>query len=253
MIIAVINTKGGSSKSTVAFQVVASMFLYQKKSVKLIEFDDENRDSETFSNSKIESTQIEIGNGDDLDNILRDTLLSDESENLVIDVGGNKTTTLIIDGLRKTRLYRKIDLFIIPMSGGYQDLINAKKSFEMVKQFNVPTIFALSRVRNPKRLHFQYGEFFRLFPNEKYFILTDSDVIDLSRTQKKSVYEIAYDTQTKKAFEDALDKAFDDNDNKKIGMLSTILQIFDESEIYFNDILKPTFKMINNLIENSNG
>ena len=244
MIIAVVNTKGGASKSTVAFQVAAASFLAKSKDVKLIEFDDENKDSETFSNSKINSTQIEIGDGTDVDEILKDTILVPRDKNIVIDVGGNKTTTIIIDGLKKTRLYRKVNLFIIPMSGGYQDLINAKKTYELIKDFNIPTIFALSRVRNPKRLQFQYGDFFRIFPKEKYFILTDSDVIDLSRTQKKSIYEIAFDNKTKEGFETALDKAFDADDNNKIATFSTLLQIFDESEDYLKDILEPAFNII---------
>jgi hypothetical protein len=105
-------------------------------------------------------------------------------------------------------------------------------------------IFALSRVRNPKRLQFQYGDFFRAFPKEKYFILTDSDVIDLSRTQKKSVYEIAFDDVEKKILEDALDEAFDADDNRRIAQFGTLLQIFDESEEYVEKILKPAFEKI---------
>ncbi len=244
MTIAVVNTKGGASKSTVAFQVAAASFLAKKQEVHLIEFDDENKDSETFSNSKIKSSQVEIGDGTDVDEVLKDTILVPKDKNIVIDVGGNKTTTIILEGLKKTRLYRKIDLFIIPMSGGYQDLKNAEKTYEMIKGFDVPVIFALSRVRNPKRLQFQYGDFFRAFPKKKYFILTDSDVIDLSRTQKKSVYEIAFDTNTKGAFEKALDEAFDTDDNDKIAQFSTLLQIFDESEEYVNDILTPAFEAL---------
>lgn len=244
MIITVVNTKGGASKSTVAFQVAAASFLAKSQKVELIEFDDENKDSETFSNSKIKSVQVEVGDGTDIDEVLKDTILVPKDKNIVIDVGGNKTTTIVIDGLRKTRLYRKINLFIIPMSGGYQDLQNAQKTYELIKGFDVPVIFALSRVRNPKRLQFQYGDFFRAFPKERYFILTDSDVIDLSRTQKKSVYEIAFDSDTKKGFEKALDEAFDKDDNEKIGILSTLLQIFDESEEYVTKILTPAFKAL---------
>jgi hypothetical protein len=229
----------------VAFQVAAASFLAKKQEVQLIEFDDENKDSETFSNSKIKSSQVEIGDGTDVDEVLKDTLLVPNDKNLVIDVGGNKTTTIIIEGLKKTRLYRKIDLFIIPMSGGYQDLKNAEKTYEMIKGFDVPVIFALSRVRNPKRLQFQYGDFFRAFPKEKYFILTDSDVVDLSRQNGKSIYEIAFDNESKAILEDGLDKAFDADDNDKIAQFSTLLQIFDESEEYVKKILTPAFEKIN--------
>jgi len=235
MTIAVVNTKGGASKSTVAFQVAAASFLAKKQEVQLIEFDDENKDSETFSNSKIKSSQVEIGDGTDVDEVLKDTLLVPNDKNLVIDVGGNKTTTIIIEGLKKTRLYRKIDLFIIPMSGGYQDLKNAEKTYEMIKGFDVPVIFALSRVRNPKRLQFQYGDFFRAFPEAEYLILTESDVVDLSRRNGKSIYEIAFDEAEKKALEEMLDDAFDDDDNRSIAQFSTLLQIYDERGVCRED------------------
>jgi len=244
MTIAVVNTKGGASKSTVAFQVAAASFLAKKQEVQLIEFDDENKDSETFSNSKIRSTQVEIGDGTDVDEVLKDTLLVPNDKNLVIDVGGNKTTTIIIEGLKKTRLYRKIDLFIIPMSGGYQDLKNAEKTYELIKDFGVPVIFALSRVRNPKRLQFQYGDFFRAFPEANYLILTESDVVDLSRRNGKSIYEIAFDEAEKRALEEMLDDAFDDDDNRRIAQFSTLLQIYDESEAYVEKILSPAFEVI---------
>ncbi len=244
MTIAVVNTKGGASKSTVAFQVAAASFLAKNQEVQLIEFDDENKDSETFSSSKIESYQVEIGDGTDIEEVLKNTLLVSSSENLVIDVGGNKTTTIIIDGLKKTRLYRKIDLFIIPMSGGHQDLKNAQKTYELIKDFGVPVIFALSRVRNPKRLKFQYGEFFKVFPDEKYLVLKESDVIDLSRRNAKSIYEIAFDEEEKKIIEDMLDDAFDNDDNRRIAQFSTVLQIYDESEEYAEKILKPAFEVI---------
>ncbi len=244
MTIAVVNTKGGASKSTVAFQVAAASFLAKKQEVQLIEFDDENKDSETFSNSKIKSSQVEIGDGTDVDEVLKDTILVPKDKNIVIDVGGNKTTTIILEGLKKTRLYRKINLFIIPMSGGYQDLKNAEKTYEMIKGFNVPVIFALSRVRNPKRLQFQYGDFFRAFPEAKYLILTESDVVDLSRRNGKSIYEIAFDEAEKRALEEMLDDAFDDDDNRRIAQFSTLLQIYDESEVYVEKILSPAFEVI---------
>jgi CO dehydrogenase nickel-insertion accessory protein CooC1 len=250
MTIAVVNTKGGASKSTVAFQVAAASFLAKKQEVQLIEFDDENKDSETFSNSKIKSSQVEIGDGTDVDEVLKDTILVPKDKNIVIDVGGNKTTTIIIEGLKKTRLYRKIDLFIIPMSGGYQDLKNAEKTYEMIKDFGVPVIFALSRVRNPKRLQFQYGDFFQVFPETEYIILTESDVIDLSRSNKKSVYEIAFDGESKAILEDGLDKAFDADNNDEIAFYSTLLQIFDESEEYVKKILTPAFEKIQKAVCN---
>ena len=48
-------------------------------------------------------------------------------KNKVLDIGGNKTSDNVLQGLNSTHMYRMIDLFIIPMSGGSQDLKMLKK------------------------------------------------------------------------------------------------------------------------------
>lgn len=246
MKIAVVNTKGGASKSTVSFQVASTYFLEKNLEVKLIEFDDENKDSEHFEKSKIISEQIEVGTGDGLNDMLRTRLLN--NDNLVLDIGGNKTTTLMINALSATRMHRKIDLFIIPMSGGSQDVINAFKTHKMILAMNenAKVIFALSRVRNLKRLSFQYKDFFSsdISLIYKHFILQDSDVIDLSRNEKKSVYEIALDAEYKKKLDKLFDKSMDDNDMIQSARLSTLLEIIDEASIYYKTNLKVAYALI---------
>lgn len=250
--IMILNTKGGASKSTVAFQVAAASFLAKNEPIILVEFDDENKDSENFVHSKINTKQIKVGDGTDIDSVLRDTLLTNTNENIIVDVGGNRTTTIIIEGLKATRLFKSTSLFIIPMSGGSQDLKNAEKTYDMIKDFDVPILFGLSRVRNPKRINFQYGDFFQKFPNHDYFLLTESDVIDLSRKQKKSIFEISKDTKTKKLYEKALDEAFDNSDNKLIISHGVLLQVYDEAESYTKEILSPAFALIHKITEKDN-
>ena len=91
-------------------------------------------------------------------------------------------------------MYKKVTVFLIPMSGGSQDLKNAKKTLVTILEMdsNANIMFCLSRVRNPKRVQFQYGDFFNDKELQKYpyIVLKDSDVIDLSRKLKKSVYEL---------------------------------------------------------------
>ncbi|MDD5406943.1 MAG: hypothetical protein PHE73_08415 [Sulfurovaceae bacterium] len=247
MTIAVLNTKGGASKSTVALQVAAAYFLHKNQNVDLYEFDDENKDSLNFTYSEIKSKQIKIGEGKDISDILRNSILEFKGENLVIDVGGNKTTTIFIDGLKKSRIFKKIDLIIIPMSGGSQDLSNAIKTYDMVKELDVPILFALSRVTNMNRLKFKYNDFFMYFPTNNYIALAESDVIDLSRSVNKSVYEVAVDKEFKSILEKELDEAFDKNDNEKAKLLSFKYEISGEAEQYLNDILHPAWKTIDAL------
>jgi len=252
MNIAVINTKGGASKSTFALQVAGAYFLNIGKEVDLFEFDDENKDSKTFTNSAIRSTQIKIGDGKDISDILRNSLLEHKGENLVIDVGGNKTTTIFIDGLKKSFLYKKIDLFIIPMSGGSQDLDNAIKTHKMVESFGVPILFGLSRVRNTERLTYQYQDFFINFPTAPFVVLTDSDTIDLSRSLKRTVFEIAIDKEMKFLLEKDMLKSFDTNDIQKSKNLSLQYEIYGESEKYLEEILQPAWAKLDLLIGDKN-
>lgn len=250
--IAVINTKGGASKSTFALQVAGAYFLSKGKEVNLFEFDDENKDSKTFTNSAVRASQIKIGDGKDISDILRNSLLSHQGENLVIDVGGNKTTTIFIDGLKKSFLYKKIDLFIIPMSGGSQDLDNAVKTYKMIESLGIPVLFGLSRVRSLERFTFQYRDFFIHFPNDTFAILTDSDSIDLSRLLKKTVYEIAVDKEMIYILEEDMISAFDSNDNERAKNLSFQYEIYGEAGKYLEEILQPAWVKLDKLIGDDN-
>lgn len=246
LVIVIVNSKGGSAKSTTATQAGGAYALDKELSSKIWEFDDENKDSENFTKSAILSEQIEVGDGAEITTTLR-TLFTDNSDVDVklFDVGGNKTTTIFLDGLKKSRMHKKVNLFIIPMSGGSQDLKNGKKTLETILEMdtNANIMFCLSRVRNPKRVQFQYGDFFNDKDLKKYpyIVLKDSDVIDLSRKLKKSVYELATDLDSKKGIEDAFDKALDENDNSKITSLSIMLEIYDEAENYLQTTLIPAF------------
>ena len=154
----------------------------------LYELDNQNKDSANFENSQIESIQIQVDFDKQLNNTVRDLFLRQDSENKVIDVGGNQTTTEFIQALESTYMHNMIDLFIIPVSGGHQDVVNAKAVYDLLSKFGKKIVFCLSRSRhqhNSPRLKFQYQNFFKTFENPTYFVLEDSDVIDLSRTFKK--------------------------------------------------------------------
>ena len=252
MKIAITNTKGGASKSTTAFQVASAYMLSKNLDFTHIELDDENRDAETFSKSKIQSEQVGVGDGSGLNNTIRNLLLN--NTNLVIDVGGNKTTTLFLENLAKTRMYRLIDLFIIPSSGGNQDIKNAIKTYKMVKNMNkdAKILFVLSRVRNPNRVKFQYRDFFTSNEiddkdKQNYTILKDSDVVDVSRILKKSIYEIVQDKDTKTKMEAEFDKALLNNDTNKIANLSVMLEIIDEAQDFFDNYINPAFKKLDEI------
>lgn len=246
MKIAILNTKGGASKSTTAFQAASAYFLARGEEVTLYELDDENRDSEIFSESAIKTAQIQVADGEFLSPELTKILAKKET-NAVIDVGGNRTTTITITALAKSRMSIAIDLFIIPMSGGSQDFLNAIKTFDLIRDFNRPIIFCLSRARRElkdPRVKYQFKHFFAKYPKEKAFFLRDSDAIDLSRDMKKSVYEIAQDSTIKTAFEEQIQQAFLADDEMSIFAAQQTLDIIDDSILFYNECLIPAFKLL---------
>ena len=104
------NHKGGSSKSTKTMQVGGAYGLYKGLQAQIFEFDDENKDSQNFTKSAILSEQIEVGDGAEITTTLRDLFSKDSDTDIhLFDVGGNKTTTLFLEGLKKSRMFKKVD------------------------------------------------------------------------------------------------------------------------------------------------
>ena len=251
--IVVTNHKGGASKSTTTMQICGAYALYKNMNVEIFEFDDENKDSQNFTKSKIKSTQVEVGDGSEITTTLRNLFNGiDKADMRLCDVGGNKTTTIFLDGLKKSRMFKKVDLFIIPMSGGSQDLKNAKKTLDVILEMdkNANIMFCLSRVRNPRRVQFQYGDFFQNKELKKYpyIILPESDCIDLSRKLKKTVYELAQDEQEKENINQKLLEAFDKNDKNSIYSYSLILEILEDSENYKKEVIDLAHQILDEVL-----
>ncbi len=251
--IVISQSKGGASKSTVAMQVVAPYFLAKVQEIELLELDNQNQDAKIFSKSKIKTKQINVdSNSKDLNQTVRDLFLTENKNNIVLDVGGNATTTNFLKSLKSTHMYNMIDLFIIPMSGGSQDLKNLKETLKIILDMNknAKVLFALSRVRNPKRVQFQYGDFFQDKELNKYphIIQPESDCIDLSRKLKKTVYELAQDEQEKENINQKLLEAFDKNDKNSIYSYSLVMEILEDSEKYKTEVIDVAHQVLDEVL-----
>jgi hypothetical protein len=158
-------TKGGVGKSTVAMQVIAP-YLYNrhKKKIRYIEIDDENKDSNTFFNTKIVDKEIfqthKFTNLDEL-------ILMDDNHEIIVDVGGNKTTSMVLDQVRKVGSFDNIK-WIIPMGDGELDGKNALDTLEKIMTIegnncsNDKIMFSLTRAvdMNEEYLQEQFINFF---------------------------------------------------------------------------------------------
>ncbi len=251
--ICVLSTKGGVGKSVNSLQVASTFFLSKNEPVELLEFDDENQDSANYSQSLIPTKQIKVGDGSLLDNIMFDHF-GDKTKNQVADIGGNKTTSMFIQAMQNTRIYLNFDLFIIPVaSGSSQEILNARRTTDLILPFGKPILYALSRSRcdvaDKDGISFQYADFFTEFPNAPYYVLKDSHSIDLSRKLSKTVWELAFDDKPLQALQDKLVAALDSGNPQLQKSIHGFIKIYNQSKDFVETSLKPAFAMIEQLTQ----
>ncbi len=211
-------TKGGVGKSTVAMQVIAP-YLFKKhgKKITYIEIDDENNDSESFTQTEIVNKRML---GTNKLTQLDELILMDDNHEIIVDVGGNKTSALVLDEIKKIGSFGNIK-WIIPLGDGELDGKNAistmKKIKKIEKNSEANVIFALNRAisMETEYIEEQFINFFGhkylesnsvicdFVKNPKYFSVKNDKVITMSRYLGSTVWEMAYTNTdfTKKALE----------------------------------------------------
>lgn len=264
--IIVLNSKGGVGKSTTSTQILAP-FLYikngQTNKINLIEFDDENEDSLSFESSEIVTPKRVKIDGNDLDSALTDNVL--DCDDVVLDIGGNKTTTYVIDSLIDSGIINAFDLIVIPLTDGEQDAVNAINVYKKIRENNSDSkiIFALSRVNNSYDLEVQFLDFFgdkkgrlddriglieQVAEQDRNIIkVVDSDVIKYSRVFGITAFELSQKNidELKEKMKESL-KSKESEKSKKLAYRLTIL---NKAIRYKDDVLKECFKTIEEVTE----
>ncbi|HFU76128.1 MAG TPA: hypothetical protein ENK66_07775 [Arcobacter sp.] len=200
-------TKGGVGKSTVAMQVIAP-YLYKKhgKKITYIEIDDENNDSQSFNRTQIVNKRMLSTNKiKELDEMI----LMDDNHEIIVDVGGNKTSTLVLDEIAKVGSFGNVK-WIVPMGDGELDGKNAIDTMKKLRKIENNSednlLFALNRAINLDQdyLEEQFINFFGhkyLGSNStitdfvsapNYFAVKNDKVITISRYLGSTVWEMAY-------------------------------------------------------------
>lgn len=200
-------TKGGVGKSTVAMQVIAP-YLYKKhgKKITYIEIDDENNDSKSFTRTEIVNKRM-LGTNKLTE--LDELILMDDNHEVIIDVGGNKTSSLVLDEIKKVGTFNNIK-WIIPLGDGELDGKNAIATMKRIKKIednpSENIMFALNRAisMQPDYIEEQFINFFGhkyidsnsvicdFVKNPKYFPVKNDKVITMSRYLGSTVWEMAY-------------------------------------------------------------
>ncbi|WP_121628685.1 hypothetical protein [Poseidonibacter antarcticus] len=200
-------TKGGVGKSTVAMQVIAP-YLYKKhgKRITYIEIDDENNDSQSFTRTEIVNKRML---GTNKLTQLDELILMDDNHEVIVDVGGNKTSSLVLDEIKKVGTFGNVK-WIIPLGDGELDGKNAIATMKKIKRIDENAsnnvIFALSRAISMEDdyIEEQFINFFGhkyidsnsvicdFVKNPKYFPVKNDKVITMSRYLGSTVWEMAY-------------------------------------------------------------
>ncbi len=201
------NQKGGVGKSTLQNQIMTA-YLHSKtnKKVRLIEIDDENEDSIVFTQTEILDAKImhtsEIRK---LDEIFY------EKDDIVIDVGGNKTSTILLEEIKKIGEFENITWFI-PMGSGEMDSTNALSVYEEIMEMDekAKVIFILSNAKTDDEkwefMNFFGSDFLDIefaildhIPTAKHITIKNSTVINHARFSHKTFLDLALDETDYKA------------------------------------------------------
>jgi cellulose biosynthesis protein BcsQ len=263
--IIVISSKGGVGKSTISMQLIAP-YLYETGGgvVPFYEFDDENCDSLSYGASQLTTREvIEVGS-----TILKEELtdIFSKKENACLDIGGNKTTTIVLNALDESGMIHFVDLAVIPLLDGEQDGINASIVYTTLKDMkpDLKFVFVLNRAKNHRYINYQFDNFFGdvrgilsdvqaiknyLFDgdHENYVVMLDDDIIKYSRRFGLTIYEIA---QMKKDFSQALKLnkgKFSQEQEVKVISFKNYIQ--KASSSYYEDVLQPAFLKLNQVME----
>lgn len=262
--IMVVSSKGGVGKSTVAMQLIAPYLYHQThKKVAFYEFDDENSDCLSYGDSCLTTRKIVDVSTDMLRENITDIISKDETA--CFDIGGNKTTTIVLDALSENGMLHFIDLIVIPLLDGEQDGINASVIYSVLKgmQPDLKFLFVLNRAKNHKYIQYQFDNYFgdirgifnenrsvknHLFDEDKnkYIVMLDDDIIKYSRKFGLTIYEIA---QQERDFVAQLKLNMSDlSETQEIKLVSFKNYIQKASKSYYEDVLLKAYKKINEIL-----
>ena len=258
--IIVVSSKGGVGKSTVAIQLITP-FLYEKTQERVFyyECDDENRDYLSYGASRLIHRKVIEVDSPLLHEDVFEMLSQDHS--LCVDIGGNKSTKILLDALSLSGAIEYVDLAVIPLLDGEQDAINALSIYRDLKEIksDIKVVFVLNRVRELKYLPYQFDNFFgdsrgifttldsvvkHLEPQDQshYISLLEDEVIKYSRRFGLTVYEIA---EIKRDFLAEIRDA----DPKEAKILSFKRLMDKNSKRYSKEVLLPAFTSLEKLLE----
>ena len=244
----VVNTKGGVGKSTVAQQVLVP-FMYEKQGqpIKLVEIDELNYDSTVLNNSAvIDRTFLKLNQLSELTELL-------VNDNIVIDTGGNLSGENVLSYMNESGIILLVEMFVIPLTDGEQDSVNAVDTAKKIKSFNpnANIVFALNRVRNienERDIKLQFPAWYGFEGIEglrpegaKEIYVPDSLAVKYSRHFGVTVYEIA--NQDVEVMRKKLLEATKNKDTKRMKAISDRIYLINKSKDFVQSVFPQLEKL----------
>lgn len=132
----------------------------------LNEMDDLNLDSAWLNRSSIQPHQLRVGHdaGASIESLIYDS----GQNSFVLDIGGNETAAKTLDAIGEQRLFRHFNLIIIPVRDEGQDVDNAFKTIQRIRENDEKIRIAIllndisGRSQNLDELREPYAEVFDL-------------------------------------------------------------------------------------------
>lgn len=201
---AVMQEKGGCGKSTLAQQVAATYNLARHGISQLLEQDDQNMHCSFLTKSAIKAKQIKLGSENRALEVAQELLVS-QQEPTVIDLGGNRTCTVMSREMGANGLLDLQDLIFVPVTSPGIDVEKARNVLEMLDAVapHVRRTIVISRcyqdIRNPEDDSILDGQFraarslaqeFKI-PRENIMIFPHCDAVWLCNDLGMTVYEAA--------------------------------------------------------------
>lgn len=197
--ILIVNTKGGCGKTTTAMQLVAPWVLERVGEARVIEMDDENHHTASFTRSAINTKQIKVGKEVNASFSIENLIDETDKGYVIADIGGNRTSSMILEELGKGGYDSFVDLIVVPVSSAGQDVDNAHKTLKKIREFmpnyqgKVAMVITRTTTDDVDMLRQMTGDAFALIEKQKLegpLILPNASCFAISSWLGLTVWEV---------------------------------------------------------------
>lgn len=261
--ILMLNSSGSVGKTTIAAQLIAPyLYMNFRDRINLYTLWSYKK-PHSFSSDIINIVDIQAKE-DTFSNLLINIYSKDEPA--IFDIGAEHTTGIALNALVDTSIIFGIDLFVVPLTKGQKEAIDALEVYSFIKRHNpnAKFVFILNRVAKNTTiddicLHFldflgdkdlmvdaTKGIIEEIEPNDRNCILLhDDNIINFSVREESTIFELAYTVIEET--EQLLKKAIIEN-SPDMRFLSARKNNIAIAKKYYENSIYPAIERLNDIM-----